>query len=109
MLYRFLVPLSHHYELFNVFRYPSFRMVLSGMLALLLGMLLGPWFIRGLAERQYGVSNVREDTPEQHQKKRGTPTMGGGLILFSLTVPTLLLADLSNRGIWFVLTITLGY
>ncbi len=109
MLYRWLVPLAAHFELFNVFRYPSFRMIASGMLALLLGMLLGPWFIRGLAERQYGVSNVREDTPEAHQKKRGTPTMGGGLILFCITVPTLLLADLSNRGIWFALTVTLGF
>lgn len=109
MLYRLLVPLAHHVELFNVFRYPSFRMVLSGMLALLLGMALGPWFIRGLADRQYGQSNIREDTPEQHQKKRGTPTMGGGLILFCLTVPTLLLADLRNRSIWFVLMVTLGY
>jgi phospho-N-acetylmuramoyl-pentapeptide-transferase len=109
VLYRWLVPLSHHFELFNVFRYPSFRMVSSGILALLLGMFLGPWFIRGLAERQYGVSNVREDTPQAHQKKKGTPTMGGGLILFCVVVPTLLLADLSNRGIWFALTITIGY
>jgi phospho-N-acetylmuramoyl-pentapeptide-transferase len=109
MLYRLLFPLASRFELFNVFRYPSFRMVLSGLLALLLGMVLGPWFIRGLAERQYGQSNVREDTPEQHQKKRGTPTMGGGLILFCVTVPTLLLADLENRSIWFALTIMLGY
>ncbi len=79
MLYRWLVPLSHHHELFNVFRYPSFRMVAAGLLSLLLGMLLGPWFIRGLAERQYGQSNIRADTPQQHQKKQGTPTMGGGL------------------------------
>lgn len=109
MLYRWLLPLAHHHEVFNVFRYPSFRMLLSGMLALVLGMVLGPWFIRGLAARQYGQSNVREDTPDQHKKKKGTPTMGGGLILFCVTVPTLLLADLTNRGIWFALTITLGY
>ena len=109
MLYHWLVPLSHRYEVLNVFRYPSFRMVMSGMLALLLGMLLGPWFIRGLAERQYGQSNVREDVPDQHKKKIGTPTMGGGLILFCLTIPTLLLADLGNRSIWFALTITLGF
>jgi len=109
MLYRWLVPLAHHFELFNVFRYPSFRMVMAGLLSLVLGMLLGPWFIRGLAERQYGQSNIRADTPQQHQKKQGTPTMGGGLVLFCIVVPTLLLADLDNRGIWFALTVTLGY
>ncbi len=109
MLYRWLVPHAHRFELFNVFRYPSFRMVAAGLLSLLLGMLLGPWFIRGLAQRQYGQSNVRADTPQHHQKKQGTPTMGGGLTLFCIVVPTLLLADLDNRAIWFALTITLGY
>jgi phospho-N-acetylmuramoyl-pentapeptide-transferase len=109
MLYRWLVPLSHQFELFNVFRYPSFRMVAAGLLSLLLGMLLGPWFIRGLAQRQYGQSNIRADTPQQHQKKQGTPTMGGGLTLFCIVVPTLLLADLENRGVWFALTIMLGF
>ncbi len=109
MLYRWLYPLATRFPPFNVFRYPSFRMVASGLLALVLGMLLGPWFIRELKERQYGVSNVREDTPEQHKKKGGTPTMGGGLILFSVALPTLLLADLSNRYVWMALTVTLGY
>ncbi|MHB1843908.1 MAG: phospho-N-acetylmuramoyl-pentapeptide-transferase [Deltaproteobacteria bacterium] len=109
MLYRLLFDLAPRFPAFNVFRYPSFRMVASGIVALVLGMLLGPWFIRELKERQYGLSNVREDTPEQHQKKGGTPTMGGGLILFSVALPTLLLADLTNRSVWMALTVTLGY
>jgi phospho-N-acetylmuramoyl-pentapeptide-transferase len=109
MLVRYLVPLSAHFTPFNVFRYPSFRMLMSGILALLLGMILGPWFIKTLRVRQHGSSNVREDTPEEHQKKVGTPTMGGGLVLFCVAMPTLLLADLSNRYVWFALLITLGY
>ena len=109
MLVRYLVPLSTHFTPFNVFRYPSFRMLASGILALLLGMFLGPWFIKTLRLRQHGTSNVREDTPEEHQKKVGTPTMGGGLVLFCVAIPTLLLADLSNRYVWFALLITLGY
>ena len=109
MLYRWLVPLSQRFPPFNVFRYPSFRIVASGLLALLLGMFLGPWFIRELAERQHGSTNIREDVPEQHKKKGGTPTMGGGLILFCVVLPTLLLADLGNRFVWTALCVTLGY
>jgi len=109
MLVRYLVPLSAHFTPLNVFRYPSFRILVSGMLALLLGMILGPWFIQTLRARQHGVSNVREDTPEDHQKKVGTPTMGGGLVLFCVAIPTLLLADLGNRYVWFALLVTLGF
>jgi phospho-N-acetylmuramoyl-pentapeptide-transferase len=109
MLVRYLVPLSVHFTPLNVFRYPSFRILMSGILALVLGMVLGPWFIKTLRVRQHGASNVREDTPEEHQKKVGTPTMGGGLVLFCVSIPTLLLADLSNRYVWFALLITLGY
>ncbi len=109
MLYRWLVPLARAFPPFNVFRYPSFRIVASGFLALLLGMVLGPWFIRELAQRQHGASNVREDVPEQHKRKGGTPTMGGGLILFCIAVPTLLLADLDNRFVLTALAVTLGY
>ena len=109
MLYRWLVPLSKAFPPFNVFRYPSFRMIAAGILALLLGMVIGPWFIRELRERQHGASNVREDVPDQHKKKGGTPTMGGGLILFCISIPTLLLADLGNRYVWTALMITLGY
>jgi len=109
MLYELLVPLSQRFAAFNVFRYPSFRMIFSGILALLLGMMLGPWAIRQLAGRQRGSSNVREDTPEVQQRKGGTPTMGGGLILFTIAITTLLLADLSNPSVWAALGITLGF
>ncbi len=109
MLYRLLVPLAARFSPLNVLRYPSFRIVASGLLALVLGMLLGPWFIRELAERQHGASNVREDVPDAHRRKGGTPTMGGALILLCITLPTLLLADLGNRSVWAALTVTLGY
>jgi phospho-N-acetylmuramoyl-pentapeptide-transferase len=109
MLYQWLFPLAQRFPPFNVFRYPSFRILTSGMLALLLGMTIGPWFIRELAHRQLGSSNIREDVPEQHKQKGGTPTMGGGLILFCIAIPTLLLADLHNRYVWTALVVTLGY
>lgn len=109
MLYHWLYPLASRFPPLNVFRYPSFRIVAAGILALLLGMLIGPWFIAELRERQHGQSNVREDVPEGHQKKLGTPTMGGGLILFCIALPTLLLADLNNRFVWMALMVTLGY
>jgi len=109
MLYHLLFPLAHKFAALNVFRYPSFRIIAAGIFSLVLGMWLGPWFIRELKSRQHGASNVREDTPEQHKRKSGTPTMGGGLILFCLSVSTLLFADLKNRYVWMVLVITLGY
>jgi phospho-N-acetylmuramoyl-pentapeptide-transferase len=109
MLYHLLFPLAAKLPFLNVFRYPSFRILMAGIFALLLGMVLGPWFIRELKTRQHGASNIREDVPEQHLRKSGTPTMGGGLILFSLSVSTLLFADLTNRWVWMVLIVTLGY
>ncbi|MFO7156217.1 MAG: phospho-N-acetylmuramoyl-pentapeptide-transferase [Pseudomonadota bacterium] len=109
MLYHFLFPLAGEFPVFNVFRYPSFRILAAGIFALVMGMLLGPWFIRELRTRQHGASNVREDVPERHQGKSGTPTMGGGLILFALSVSTLLFADLTNRWVWMVLIVTLGF
>jgi phospho-N-acetylmuramoyl-pentapeptide-transferase len=109
MLYHLLFPLAGRFGLFNVLRYPSFRIIASGFTALLLGLLLGPIFIERMRVIQYGASNVREDTPEGHQKKVGTPSMGGALILFSLTVATLLFANLTNRYVWTVLVVTLSF
>src|SRR5512137_953191 len=97
MLYHLLYPLAGKWGVLNVLRYPSFRIIAAGFTALLLGLLLGPLFIERLREAQYGSSNVREDTPEGHKKKSGTPSMGGMLILFSLTLATLLFADLTSR------------
>ncbi|MGQ0504210.1 MAG: phospho-N-acetylmuramoyl-pentapeptide-transferase [Myxococcaceae bacterium] len=102
-------------RLLNFLRYPSFRIIAAGVCALLLGMLLGPSLISQLRFQQHGQSNVREDVPETHQKKKGTPTMGGALILLSIAVSTLLFADIATpapngaRPIWGVLLLTLGY
>jgi phospho-N-acetylmuramoyl-pentapeptide-transferase len=109
MLYHLLYPLAGRFGPFNVLRYPSFRIIAAGFTALLLGLLLGPLFIERLREAQYGHSNVREDTPEGHKKKSGTPSMGGMLVLFSLSVATLLFADLTSRLVWTVLAVTLSF
>ena len=109
MLYHFLYPLSGQFGLFNVLRYPSFRIVAAGLVALLIGLLFGPLFIERMRVLQYGHSNVREDTPERHKKKAGTPSMGGALILLAVTISTLLFADLGNRLVWAALVVTLGY
>jgi phospho-N-acetylmuramoyl-pentapeptide-transferase len=109
MLYHLLYPLAGRFGGFNVLRYPSFRIIAAGFTALLLGLLLGPTFIERMRTIQYGSSNVREDTPESHKKKTGTPSMGGTLVLFSLTVATLLFANLTNRYVWTVLIVTLAF
>ena len=109
MLYHLLYPLAGKFGLFNVLRYPSFRIIAAGFTALLLGLLLGPLFIERMREIQYGSSNVREDTPDSHKKKTGTPSMGGALILFCLVLSTLLFADLGNRLVWAVLVTTLSF
>jgi phospho-N-acetylmuramoyl-pentapeptide-transferase len=109
MLYHLLYPQAWRFSAFNVLRYPSFRIIAAGFTALVLGLLLGPIFIERMRVIQYGSSNVREDTPEGHKKKTGTPSMGGALILFSLSVATLLFADLTNRYIWTALVVTLSF
>ncbi len=109
MLYYFLYPLAGRFTPFNVLRYPSFRIVAAGLTAMILGLLLGPWFIERMRVLQYGSSNVREDTPEAHKKKSGTPSMGGTLILFALAASTLLWCDPRSRYVWAALLVLLGY
>jgi phospho-N-acetylmuramoyl-pentapeptide-transferase len=109
MLYNLLFPLSSQFGVLNVLRYPSFRIVAAGLVSLLIGLLLGPLFIERMRVIQYGASNVREDTPETHKKKAGTPSMGGALILLAVTFSTLLFADLTNRLVWAALLVTVGY
>ena len=92
----------------NLFRYPSTRMLLAAAFALLLSIWLGPVFIRWLRRMAIG-QEVREDGPATHAGKKGTPTMGGTLILFASVVPTLLFADLTNILVWFVLIVLVGY
>src|SRR5258705_11232545 len=100
MLYNLLFPYADRIPLFNVLRYPSFRMLMAGLVSLVIGLFPGPSYIEGLRKLQRGASNVREDTPEAHQKKTGTPSMGGGLILLAILGGTLLFADLTNRVFW---------
>ncbi len=110
MLYNLLFPLADEITLFNVFRYLTFRTGGAVMTALLVAFILGPGMIRWLRTRQGHGQPIREDGPEGHLlTKKGTPTMGGTLILLSLSVATLLWADLSNRFVWIVLLVTCSY
>jgi phospho-N-acetylmuramoyl-pentapeptide-transferase len=109
MLYLLFYPFADRIPALNVLRYPSFRILAAGLVSLGVGLLLGPSYIEAMRTKQYGVSAVREDTPEAHQKKKGTPSMGGGLILWAMLLATLLFADLTNRLVWAVLIFTLGF
>jgi phospho-N-acetylmuramoyl-pentapeptide-transferase len=96
MLYYLLYELLRRYfSPFNVFRYITVRTVYASLTAMFLAFVFGPWLIRRLRELQIG-QYIREEGPEAHQKKAGTPTMGGVLIVLSTAVPTLLWADLTN-------------
>ena len=108
MLYHLLYPLHTTISVFNVFRYITFRTIYASLTAFLICFILGPWVIRKLSHLQVG-QYIREDGPESHHKKAGTPTMGGTLIIFSITVSTLLWTNLTNRYIWIVLLATIGY
>ncbi len=93
---------------FHVFNYITLRAVLATMTALAISLMAGPAFIRWLTAKKIGQP-VRSEGPQTHLVKSGTPTMGGGLILISLGMATLLWADLHNRFVWIVLIVTLGY
>ncbi|AJC20086.1 phospho-N-acetylmuramoyl-pentapeptide-transferase [Pandoraea pulmonicola] len=92
----------------RVFNYLTFRAVMASLTALVIGLAFGPMVIRKLTEMKVGQA-VRTDGPQTHLVKSGTPTMGGVLILIGITVATLLWADLSNRFVWIVLLVTLGF
>jgi phospho-N-acetylmuramoyl-pentapeptide-transferase len=111
VLYTLLYPLSTQYawlSWLNVLRYTSTRIIAATLTALVLSLVLYPWFIRTLQRIQLGQV-VRSDGPESHLSKRGTPTMGGSLILFTLIIPTLLWADMRNPYILLVSLTTAGY
>lgn len=108
MLLELFQWLAQDIRAFNVFNYLTLRAVLAAATALLLGLLVGPRMIRKLTELKIGQA-VRTDGPQSHLSKSGTPTMGGALVLLGIGVSTLLWADLSNRFIWAVLLVTLGY
>ncbi|HVN87748.1 MAG TPA: phospho-N-acetylmuramoyl-pentapeptide-transferase [Candidatus Binatia bacterium] len=108
MLYHLLYPLHSTYGVFNVFRYITFRSLMAALMSMTISFMLGPWLIRRLTEHQIGQV-VRSDGPQRHLTKAGTPTMGGTLILFSLILATLLLADLTNSYVWLVILVTIGF
>jgi phospho-N-acetylmuramoyl-pentapeptide-transferase len=100
--------LFHLYSPFRVFQYATFRTAMASLTALMLSILLGPWFINRLRDSQIG-QHIREDGPKSHQKKAGTPTMGGLLICFSIIVPTLLWANLRTAAVWVALAGLVGF
>ena len=109
MLYWLLYQKFYQYShVFRIFRYVTFRCVFASLTALLIGLLIGPFLIERLREFQIG-QYIREEGPESHQKKGGTPTMGGILICISILVPTLLWSDLSNPFVWLVMGSTLAF
>jgi len=110
VLYHLLFPLSDQFILFNVFRYLTFRAGGAVVTALFVSFVVGPPLIRWLRSKQREGQPIRIDGPESHLlTKQGTPTMGGVLILSALTIATLLWADLTNRFVWIVLVVTLGF
>tara|TARA_B100000676_G_scaffold141280_1_gene139906 strand:+ start:738 stop:1823 length:1086 start_codon:yes stop_codon:yes gene_type:complete len=109
MLFNLLVSLADEYIVFNLFRYLTFRTGGAIMTALLLSFILGPAVINWLKNAQKGETPVRDDVPEGHLKKVGTPTMGGFLILLAISISTLLWADLRNGYVWIVLMVTIGF
>lgn len=110
MLYELLVPLSDDYSFLNVFRYLTFRSAGAVVTALIIAFVLGPRIIAWLKSKQGEGQPIRSDGPESHLiTKKGTPTMGGLLILIALTVSTFLWVDLSNGFLWVVLFVTWGF
>src|SRR5580692_2639087 len=93
---------------FPVFRYVTSRTMFASLTSLFLCVILGPWLIRTLREFQIG-QHIREDGPRSHQKKAGTPTMGGVLIIISILVPTLLWADLRHLYVWIAIFALLAF
>jgi len=107
-LAQWLQTLSPELGYFRVFQYITFRAVMAALTALLMGLIAGPWVIRKLTELKIGQP-IRGYGVEAHLSKSGTPTMGGVLILICISVSTLLWFDLSNRFVWIVLLVTLGF
>ncbi len=109
MLYWLLfVKLQHSFPPFRIFRYLTFRTAFASLTALFTALIVGPLVINRLREFQIG-QYIREEGPKAHQKKAGTPTMGGLLIAIAIIVPTLLWADLSNRFVWIAVFATVAF
>ena len=106
MLYNLFAPLAEHSLFFNLFRYITFRTGGALRTALIICFIFGPRIIRWLKSKQANGQPIRDDGPETHLSKAGTPTMGGVMILLAVGVSTLLWADLSNIYVWLVLGVT---
>ena len=102
-----LAKLSNWISALNIFQYTTFRAVMAALTALAFSLMLGPWTIRKLTELKAGQA-IRSDGPKTHLAKAGTPTMGGVLILVSITVSTLLWGNVSHPYIWILLGVLLG-
>ena len=108
MLYDLALYLAQFHSGFNVFQYLTLRSILGVLTALVISLIVGPRMIRYLSSYNIG-QRVRDDGPESHFSKAGTPTMGGALILIAIVVSTLLWSDLSSRFVWVVLFVTAGF
>ena len=108
LLYEKISHLAPFFSPFRIFRFLTFRTAFASLTALFMGLIIGPAVIRQLRDFQIG-QYIREEGPKAHQKKAGTPTMGGVLITISILVPTLLWADLSNKFVWLAVLGTLAF
>jgi len=108
LIYYLLYPLHTTFSFFNVFRYITFRTIIASITALLICLFLGQWMIQKLQEMQIG-QQIRDDGPQSHLAKKGTPTMGGILIILAVVVSTLLWTNLSDVYVWMILLVTIGY
>ncbi len=109
MLYNLLSPYAQDFILFNLFRYITFRTGAAVMTAMIICFLIGPPMIRWLKKKQKEGQPIRQDGPESHFKKAGTPTMGGLMILISAGISILLWADLANPYVWIVACVMIGF
>lgn len=110
MLYNILLPLATEYSFFNLFRYLTFRSGAAILTALLISFVFGPHIISWLRKCQQGGQPIREDGPESHLlTKKGTPTMGGLMMLLAVSISTFLWADITNPYIWIVMLVTLAF
>jgi phospho-N-acetylmuramoyl-pentapeptide-transferase len=108
MIYHLLYPLHTVFSSFNVFRYITFRTIYAAITALVICFVLGPWMIRKLRSLKIGQP-IREDGPDSHFSKEGTPTMGGLLIIFAAVISTLLWSNLTINYVWMVVMVTVGF
>ena len=109
MLYHLLYPLAEDFTIFNLFRYLTFRSGGAVITALIISFFIGPDLIKWLKKKQKEGQPIREDGPEGHFKKAGTPTMGGLMILISAGISVLLWSDLTNPYVWIVAGVILSF